>query len=131
MADNLLSKYGLGKAPAEGQPGKTEYKPFEASRSEPRPLLEVRWGRTGYSVDYKYLRNILFDFDKSPEEMTLYMSMVRLTIYGRNLWELKDRLHSHAVHWLEPFDPDRHLEPAPGIATIEEITVHELEAREA
>lgn len=128
VADNLLSKYGLGKN-ADTETGKTEYKAFEASRTETRQLLEVRQGRKGHSVDYKYLRNIVYQLDIDPQEIELYMSMVRFTIYGRNLDELKDRLHTHAVHWLEPFDPDKHLAPAPNAAFIEEITTHELEAR--
>ena len=127
VADNLLSKYGLGKE-ADTKTGKTEYRAFEASRTEPRPLLKVRRGRKGQSVDYRYLRNIIYQLDIEPQEIELYMSMVRFTIYGRNLDELKDRLHTHAVHWLEPFDPDKHLAPAPNAAFIEEITAQELEA---
>lgn len=113
----------------EQEDGKRDYKAFESSRTDIRLMLQIKHGDIGTSIDYKYLRSLIYDFrDPTAQRLELYMSMVKFTIIGRNLDEMLDKFQTHSVHWIEEFDPERHLEPAPDEAFIQEISHIELEA---
>ena len=84
-------------------------------------MLDFRFSSASYLMSYAHLGAAHIQYGKKGELVTLYTLKGRVTLEGRNLLELRDKLQEHDLKYVQEFDPMRHETPEAGAAVIERI----------
>lgn len=99
---------------------KHAYKAFESARGEARPMFDLRLSEeVGWLLTYAHLRSSRAHLPAEGEHtLTLFHAVGTVTITGRYLHELKDKLAAYAVTWMQVFNPVVHAAPEEGAPVI-------------
>ena len=71
------------------------------------------------SMGYLYLSTI--SYQQETGSLLLYFRTGGVIVQGRNLLPLLDGLEAERITRMQPFDPERHLEPGEGEPVVESI----------
>ena len=99
---------------------KHAYKAFDSARSGTPFMLDLRLSDDlGWMITYAHLRSSRFHLPAEGDHtLALFHAEGTVTITGRNLGELKDKLAGYAVNWLQVFNPVVHAAPEDAAAVI-------------
>jgi hypothetical protein len=105
--------------------GKEEYKAFSAA-AQPKFNLWVRTSDASKhahtDMPYSRMNHMITDGNGFVISLHYDSPVISVTLQGRNLSELHEKLLDHEVHWVMEFDPRKYANPpgdAPCITGIE------------
>ncbi len=84
-------------------------------------MLDFRFSGGSYLMSYAHLGAAHVQFSNKGDLVTLYTLKGRVTLEGRNLGALRDKLQEHDLKYVQEFDPLRHEKPEDNEAIIERI----------
>lgn len=106
------------------EPESEEYRPWGRECPDVSDVLEVRRKDGSWK---QINRSFLVGVDGTGDRLvSLVCTAFAVTLEGRNLGELRSRLKTHTIDYLQEFDPARWPMPSGGQPVIDRIEIMEL-----